>query len=294
MGNFNEIIKNANELGILLDGCGTDERYYNFGAYIDLCGASPEELMPKCCGDNTSDNKKASNLITSKLMQTPNGWEIVITAQEIVTSSIELELTYTYTSDNEEKRNVETFLLEDNTLNGTYYLSIPENSTNIKIIKAEIYPTSDQNYKYELSTLSDPILYYGVFLHKDISNMLPKDIENMSSIIVKDGENDIEFTIPPIGVEGFNDIENEDDISNIINENTYDLVIACDVAINSYNITDVLGEIDNNFISKGTVHIENHEYTLLIRTDPNSQTNIYDSLIEDGSALTINYSFNVK
>lgn len=34
---FYDIEKNANENGILIDGCGTNVRYYTFGAFIDLC-----------------------------------------------------------------------------------------------------------------------------------------------------------------------------------------------------------------------------------------------------------------
>jgi hypothetical protein len=35
------------ENGVFLDWCGDDTRYYYNGAYIDLCGMTPEEYM-KC------------------------------------------------------------------------------------------------------------------------------------------------------------------------------------------------------------------------------------------------------
>lgn len=35
------------ENGVFLDWCGDDTRYYYNGAYVDLCGMTPEEYM-KC------------------------------------------------------------------------------------------------------------------------------------------------------------------------------------------------------------------------------------------------------
>lgn len=46
---WDEIVKNAYEKGILLDGCGLDERYYWSGKYEDYCGF--DILNAKCqCG----------------------------------------------------------------------------------------------------------------------------------------------------------------------------------------------------------------------------------------------------
>lgn len=40
---FNEIEQIAEEKGILLDGCGTDVRYYTFGVFVDLCDLDYKE-----------------------------------------------------------------------------------------------------------------------------------------------------------------------------------------------------------------------------------------------------------
>lgn len=40
---FNEIEQVAREKGILLDGCGTDIRYYTFGVFVDLCDLDYKE-----------------------------------------------------------------------------------------------------------------------------------------------------------------------------------------------------------------------------------------------------------
>lgn len=41
---FYDIEKRAEEKGILLDGCGTDVRYYTFGVYVDLCDLEYHEI----------------------------------------------------------------------------------------------------------------------------------------------------------------------------------------------------------------------------------------------------------
>lgn len=40
---LNEIEQIAEEKGILLDGCGTDVRYYTFGVFVDLCDLDYKE-----------------------------------------------------------------------------------------------------------------------------------------------------------------------------------------------------------------------------------------------------------
>lgn len=40
---FYDIEKIANEKGILIDGCGTNVRYYTFGTFIDLCDLNYHE-----------------------------------------------------------------------------------------------------------------------------------------------------------------------------------------------------------------------------------------------------------
>lgn len=46
--NFNDIVKSAYEQGILLDGCGLDERYYTFGAFTDYGGMDIHTLRCMC------------------------------------------------------------------------------------------------------------------------------------------------------------------------------------------------------------------------------------------------------
>ncbi len=45
MGNYNNTIKEAMEEGFLLDKCGSEKRYYDFGVYQDFCGMTPQEIL---------------------------------------------------------------------------------------------------------------------------------------------------------------------------------------------------------------------------------------------------------
>lgn len=51
---FNDIAKSAYDKGILLDGCGIEERYYTFGAFTDYCGLDVDTL--KCMCGYSKDN----------------------------------------------------------------------------------------------------------------------------------------------------------------------------------------------------------------------------------------------
>lgn len=51
MANFLDIMCEAYEKGILLDGSGNAERYYTFGAFVNLSGSKPEDFIynPDMC-----------------------------------------------------------------------------------------------------------------------------------------------------------------------------------------------------------------------------------------------------
>ena len=63
------------------DGCGRnyESKYYVNGAYIDLCGLTPEEYMNNpCCGGNSnpgSNSGKAKNNI--QIISLLNEWQFI-------------------------------------------------------------------------------------------------------------------------------------------------------------------------------------------------------------------------
>lgn len=297
MSNFNNIRKNAYEMGILLDGCGTDERYYTFGAYVDLCGATPEELMPKCCdGSSTGDTgTTTTNIISTSIAKNGNTWQATVTSQKTVASDIQVSVKYTYTTDKEESKSItEILLLENNTSTGIYSLNVPDNTIEVIIDNITLSPTSDDDYKYVTETTNTYKLFYGVFPIKSTSAITASDIENMNSIITKKGENKISFNIPAIGIEGLNDMEDEEEVNKILKENAYDLIIAYDAKIKNYDIIDLFGEIDKKFIFNKKMTINKTEYSLIVRSDPDTQRNVYDTAVGPTPFAPIEYSFNIK
>ena len=59
MSDYRDILLKALQEGKSLDSCGTDDRYYDFGLYTDLCGMSVEDAIKAttqcCCGGNGSN-----------------------------------------------------------------------------------------------------------------------------------------------------------------------------------------------------------------------------------------------
>lgn len=72
MSDYRDILMNAIRDGKILDSCGSDERYYDFGLYTDLCGMSVEDAIKattQCCcnggGNNTGSTKTNNPIIIS-------------------------------------------------------------------------------------------------------------------------------------------------------------------------------------------------------------------------------------
>lgn len=46
MENMQDTLKAAIETGFLHDSCGSDDRHYAWGTYLDLCGMPVEDAIP--------------------------------------------------------------------------------------------------------------------------------------------------------------------------------------------------------------------------------------------------------
>lgn len=295
MSNFNDIIKNAYELGILLDGCGTDERYYTFGSYVDLCGASPKELMPKCCCcDNTSgDTGLADNYIGISVLY-DNEWKIKINSEAPIASNLSLSILYNYTnSEQTVLSKEEIFSIKANSTNNIFNLNVSNDTQKIDIKRMDVSPANDNKYNYILIYISEYKLYYGTFPVNQASNIDENVIKTFNSTICKD-TNDISFNIPAIGIKGIDDIEDEEEVKKILRDNAYDLIIVYDSDIKSYEIIDLFGENDDKFIYLKDINIDKVNYSILVRNDPDTQRNVYDTNTGPTPFVPINYSFNVK
>lgn len=295
MSNFNDIIKNAHDLGILLDGCGKDERYYTFGSYVDLCGASPEELMPKCCCcNNTSgDTGLTDNYINISTLY-DNGWKIEMNSEKPVTSNILITISYEYVnSDGVTTPKEEIFAIKANSSNNIFNLTVPDDTQKVDIKYMEVSPSDDNNYNYIVIYNPEYKLYYGVTPITQTNNIDEATLKTFDSLICKDS-NDISFNIPAIGIEGIDDMEDEEEVNNILRQNAYDLIIAYNANIENYEIIDLFGENDNKFIFLKYLNIDNEKYSILYRNDPDTQRNVYDTNTGPTPFAPINYSFNIK
>ena len=94
MGDYRDIIEAARQSGFTLDACGSSERYYTWGSFIDLCGMSVEEYMkaPAYSGGgggqgDSSASTKTKNTITLSMQEGSDGTNHIKVSAEKVSDS---------------------------------------------------------------------------------------------------------------------------------------------------------------------------------------------------------------
>lgn len=83
MSDFRDTVQLAAEKGFFLDSCGSEERHYTWGSYIDLCGMSVEDAKkaPDACmqgggsgsGEDGGDSTKKKATVTFVMQKGSNG-----------------------------------------------------------------------------------------------------------------------------------------------------------------------------------------------------------------------------
>ena len=288
--------QNDTYLNILNDECYYDKRYYNFGSYLNLCGSTPQELMPKCCCCNDSGGTELiDNYISVDLANKDDKWELIVASDSPLASDILITVTYNYTIDDVTSSKDEIFSLKSSSSSTILNLNIPNNTSEVTITNIKLTPSSDDVFNYIIIEKSNYKLYYGVSPIKETNNITSTEIEAMDSLSVNDGsENDLSFIIPAIGIEGIDDIEDENEVNEILRDNAYDLVIAYDSKIKDYEIIDLFGNNDDKFTVLKNITINNIDYTIIVRSDPDTQRNVYDTNTGPIPFAPITYSFNLK
>lgn len=101
MSDYRDIVKTAIEKGFYLDSCGSEERYYTWGSWIDLCGMSIEEAMSGLDnGEGGGSGSKKKNTVTFSMKQDSSGeYSLYVTAAYAPNSDV----TVSFTVDNEPK-----------------------------------------------------------------------------------------------------------------------------------------------------------------------------------------------
>ena len=101
MSDYRDIVKTAIEKGFYLDSCGSEERYYTWGSWIDLCGMSIEEAMSGLDdGEGGGSGRKKKNTVTFSMKQGSDGeYSLYVTAAYAPNSDV----TVSFTVDNEQQ-----------------------------------------------------------------------------------------------------------------------------------------------------------------------------------------------
>ncbi len=101
MSDYRDIVKTAIEKGFYLDSCGSEERYYTWGSWIDLCGMSIEEAMSGLDdGQGGGSGSKKKNTVTFSMKQGSDGeYSLYVTAAYAPNSDV----TVSFTVDNEQQ-----------------------------------------------------------------------------------------------------------------------------------------------------------------------------------------------
>lgn len=77
MSDYRDVVRTAIEKGFYLDSCGTDERHYTWGSWIDLCGMSVEDALKAADyggnggggSEEGGDSGKTKNTITLSMQK---------------------------------------------------------------------------------------------------------------------------------------------------------------------------------------------------------------------------------
>ena len=95
MGDYRDVVRTAIELGFYLDSCGTDERHYTWGSWVDLCGMSVEDaIIPDEGGSGGGDSTKTKNTITFLMQKGTDGeYELVLNAEKAPNADVVVSFT---------------------------------------------------------------------------------------------------------------------------------------------------------------------------------------------------------
>lgn len=291
MRDFKDIEKNAMEKGILLDYCGSDERYYYNGMYIDLCGMSAEDYMNatifKCeCGGGgnvnpptTSTTKETMTLTITYRKNDDGTFSSVVKANPTPKQDIEVSyILQTDTDGDVEVRgtvtpSVNPFVYADKTFDKMYNI-VGEQQHSIDVTNNEFYD------KVYIET-GDEVSYYGFVNSKALNDLQNYDFTSLDSQTINDELTPFTMTLPKWGdMENDPGIMSDEEYELFKKDNSYLIVILVDekkwnsnmiqiANANNDNITESFIEIRNN------ITIEGDKYCALTKSN------------DDGSIMVI-------
>ena len=280
MSAYNNIKKNANEKGIILDYCGSDERYYYNGLYTDLCGMSMEDYIkstqfPCCGGGSSSDtgNTKPVKPINIVVFTTNEEGYLIAYTKNVPTQDIKITCIC-------EGVNVE-FIFKTNSDAAVVSNVIPtENRLSVSNVIFE--PMEDDSYEYGDYEIIDNNGEIGetmlVWITKEMVNF--KDLYEIENITKENilgnevGENGVELTYISPNIElptepdGLTDDEIDMWWDAWYEDNSFIPVLIVEKTRfdNGMIKIEMGGDITNNFMEIGTIIIDDVNYSIIIET----------------------------
>ena len=305
MSNYSEIIKNSKEKGIILDYCGSDERYYFNGVYTDLCGFGVQDYIDSTllkCNNNTNDNSgeitptKSKNIMTFTL---DNDNNLIVFPQYAPIEDIKISCKC--------ENNDIAFLLKSNSKESVNSNYKPSNN-EIILSNVVIEPSEDEKYIYGeykiIDVQKNEII--NIYSLKNVINF--KEINTLTSL---SSDTLVENTLSDDDILTITYNRSADDTSNItddeydewVSNNSYIPIIIVDKKqydsglITVYNVLQM--PINNSLYEITTLSINGKTYSALTEYVENvttEQTMIYNgvNILTNSGDSNINIIYNLK
>lgn len=306
MSDYKEIIKRSEEKGILLDFCGSDERYYHNGLYTDLCGMSVEDFINSTllsCNGNGGNNDnpstpgeggKTKNVVSISFVENGDGYELIVNPQYAPAADVVMMF--------EINGGMYSALIVNGDSNTVYTGFIfDEMPTKVENIT---FNTNDDAFEYEgkVEIITMYNIYYGTYSYNKVGELSAEYISNeFSTTHLSDGETDImTFEVPTIIDETLADytmdelnsfrIENGEEFVIVIEKTAYDKKY--------YAITSNIGGMQINetelFVLNKTLTINNKEYVVLSNLTPNVNFDSNPECVFPEDALYMKKNIEIK
>lgn len=273
MSEYNEVMKRSKKDGILLDYCGSDERYYYNGLYTDLCGLSVDDFIKSTLlncnggGNNDTPGEIIKTLNTIIFSINSNGNLIVYPNK---TPKTNIKVTFTCESMSS------TIILPANSTSVVNTNYTPVNN-ELTVTNVSIEPSEDDLYKYgdykveKNEPMKSFTIYYNMVNSLTSDKLTNNDVKKFKNIVATVNEQEITYILPA-APEGVEDLPEEEYLEWETN-NLYQKSLVVPVEIyesnNNRKFNYLLGGVDAfvGFEKIKTITIDNENYSILVDKD---------------------------
>lgn len=281
MSAYKDIKNNAHKNGIILDYCGSDERYYYNGLYIDLCGMSNEDYIKStqfpCCGGSNNEGGGGDTPVIkpiNTIIFTTNeeGYLVAYTEK---TPTMDINVTCIC-----EGVEVE-FVFKANS-NAIVVSNVIPTDERLMVTNVSMNPFEDDKYRYGDYSIKDAdggddVLPSIVWITnemvniKDLKNASGISVNNLTSAQITEGGVEMTYISPEIEIptepENLTDEELDKWWDDWYNENSFIPILYIEKEkFDSKLIKIYMGdnELTNEFIEVGTKTIDGIIYSIVV------------------------------